>query len=48
MCSSNTQSLGWRIDRIKVEKVSVMYDTLLGIVRYVKYYVINGIIVFSV
>ena len=33
------------IDMIKGEKVSVIYDTLLGILRYVMYYKIYGILV---
>ena len=36
------------IDMIKGEKVSVIYDTLLGILRYVKYYKIYGILVLGV
>ena len=33
------------IDIIKGEKVSIMYDTLLGILRYVMYYKIYEILV---
>ena len=33
------------IDMIKGGKVSVIYDTLLGILRYVMYYKIYGILV---
>lgn len=36
------------IDMIKGEKVSVIYDTLLGILRYVMYYKIYGILVLGV
>ena len=36
------------IDTIKGGKVSVMYDTLLGILRYVMYYKIYGILVLGV
>ena len=36
------------IDMIKREKVSVIYDTLLGILRYVMYYKIYGILVLGV
>ena len=36
------------IDTIKGEKVSVMYDTLLGILRYVMYYKIYGKLVLRV
>ena len=36
------------IDMIKGGKVSVIYDTLLGILRYVIYYKIFGILVLGV
>ena len=36
------------IDMIKGGKVSVIYDTLLGILRYVMYYKIYGILVLGV
>ena len=36
------------IDVIKEGKVSVIYDTLLGILRYVMYYKIYGILVLGV
>ena len=45
-CVYQTQTV-WDIglDTIKVEKVSVMNDTLLGMVRCVMYYIMYGILV---
>ena len=48
-CVHQTQIIWDRgIDMINGEKVSVIYDTLLCILRYVMYYKIYGILVLGV